>query len=52
MRGATLSQVTLYLAVSPDFPNAEMHRWQQVIEAMRLDGTLLRLKQRYHYVEP
>ncbi|MGL4205650.1 MAG: substrate-binding periplasmic protein [Aeromonadaceae bacterium] len=52
VRGATLSRVTLYLAASPDFPDAEMIRWQQVIEAMRLDGTLQRLKQRYHYVEP
>ena len=52
VRGAILSHVTLYLAASPDFPHSEMLRWQQMIETMKHDGTLLQIKQRYHYVEP
>ncbi|HDL6704885.1 TPA: transporter substrate-binding domain-containing protein [Yersinia enterocolitica] len=52
VRGAILSHVTLYLAASPDFPHSEMLRWQQMIETMKQDGTLLQIKQRYHYVEP
>ncbi|WP_046167633.1 substrate-binding periplasmic protein [Chromobacterium vaccinii] len=51
-RGQVQLRCTTYLAATRNIPEAELAPWRLAIEAMRRDGTLRRLTQRYDIVTP
>ena len=52
VRGETLMRTQFYVAASKEFPFTEGRRWQTTIEAMREDGSLLRIIRQYNYQAP